>query len=292
MRSLTITLAVAGVGLSPMAIAENLPHRDDFAMNFISGDEFRAYVSDQATEEDDWADSMRTFGELHNEVHEMMTALARYDRDVMDGSDRAPSFDNRISGGQWTEYVQQVQSLGGSWRDTVQVVEIMHDRLHHAMYKAVLHDAEAHDRFEALEERLPSGEPEFYDDTIPEPGARATPSMGPQTFLDFVAEASFDSDAWAEAMASMADVNERLYDVLTAWADASLDVDDDACHAPEHTGRMTEGLFNIWRANIEECGERGWVELVEIAALMHDGMMHTNHKLVAHHNDPSAEAMR
>jgi len=106
-------------------------------MDSISGGNFRDYVSTHITETDRWALSMRTFGSFHNFMHELMTQLVRHGESAHPERGEVPDFTNRISGGQWGDYRQALEDAGdGSpWYEFVRITEIMHDRIHHMMYK-------------------------------------------------------------------------------------------------------------------------------------------------------------
>jgi hypothetical protein len=136
--SAAITLAI---GIAAPALAEVIPHRDDFVMNSIGGGDYRDYVLTYLDADDGLYVPMRTLGTLHNTMHQMMTELAIYARDDRD-DEHVPDIGDRISGGDWTDYRKALEEAGeeGAWMDFVHVVEVMHDRVHHPMYKSVVYD--------------------------------------------------------------------------------------------------------------------------------------------------------
>ena len=177
------------------ALAQPTPHRDDFQMNSISGGDFRNYITDVITEDDLWANSMRTLGNFHNLMHEMMSELVYYDAKEMDGRDLVPDFENRISGGEWTDYRENMEArdISSPWMDFVHITEIMHDRFHHVMYKSTLYDLHAKGRDADLDDYIGEGRaPYTTEETMPNRDELVLHSVSADEFREFVWHGDYD----------------------------------------------------------------------------------------------------
>jgi|GEM_PF-1285008 len=252
---------------------ERLDHRDDFQMNSISGGDFRDYISEHVREDDRWGYAMRMFGTFHNHMHEMMTDLARYGSEQLGDGDRIPQFDNRISGGEWGDYRGNLERDGVEtpWKDFVQITEIMHDRVHHAMYKSVVYDLVSRARGADLhsyvgEDRAPhpTEEAVLRTDQV---NTEYAPMDG---FREFVWGFTFEHRHFHAAMQAMIVFDEMLHVLMTDWAAYGAEKEDAGCRPPEFGARITRTAFHAYAASVEDCSEPEWRNLVQVVALMHD----------------------
>lgn len=256
-----------------------LDHREDFEMESISGGDFRSYVSDIITEEDRWAYSMQTLGNFHNLMHEMMSHIARHGKEER-SENHIPDFQQRISGGQWTEIREGLEKEGvqSSWQELVQIAEIMHDRVHHAMAKSVLYDHEINGR---------GSDPADYLRTDPMDPEIAIPGtdklnynfISQKEFREMVWEYEIEEDYKHAAFQSAAIFNHMLYDLLNQWAVIGSEHVDPACRPPENITRFTSQGWTDYASKVEGCGDRTWAELVMISNLMKNRIHHMMHKL-------------
>lgn len=284
----TSALVVAALGLAFTVTAfaqtgDDLAHRDDFSMNSISGGDFRDYVSDAITEDDAWGHSMRTLGVFHNHMHELMSEYARHAAHEM-GSDHVPDFENRISGGEWTDYRKNLEDAGetSAWADFVQITEIMHDRVHHAMYTSALYDQKTRDRDVDLADYVGDRAPHDQADTIPE---RADLDMGyasSDAFRSLVWSYDFEGERLHAAMQKMTVFDNMLSDLMTQWAFHGATMDDEACRPPEFGSRISGAQWSEYADRVTDCSDDAWRDLVRITELMHDRIHHMMHAVMIH----------
>ena len=275
-RLLVTVLGSLVVAVTATASANDLPHRDDFSMNSISGGDFRDYVSNAVMEEDGWAKSMRTLGILHNHMHELMSELARHAAEERE-DDHVPEFDIRISGGEWSEYRERLEDAEdeSTWRAVVQIAEIMHDRVHHAMYSAVLYDSETRGRNLNLDDYIGDRAPYEQADTIPSRDGLDMDYASSDVFRSLVWDYSFEGERLNAAMQKATVFDTLLEDVMTQWAQyAAATMDDEACQPPAFGARMDGEFWAEYARRVEDCGNGYWRDLVRVTELMHDRVHH------------------
>ncbi|MCC5811007.1 MAG: hypothetical protein JJU06_11590 [Ectothiorhodospiraceae bacterium] len=262
---------------------EDLAHRDDFTMNAISGGDFRGYVSDAVVEDDIWGHSMRTLGVFHNHMHELMSEYARHAAEEM-GSEHVPEFENRISGGEWTDYRRNLEDAGdtSAWADFVQVTEIMHDRVHHAMYTSALYDMKTRDRDVDLADYVGDRAPHDQADTIPERSDLAMDYASSDAFRLLVWDYDFEGERLHAAMQKMTVFDNMLSDLMTQWAFHGASKDDEACRPPEFDSRISGEQWSAYAERVADCDDETWRDLVRITELMHDRIHHMMHAVMIH----------
>jgi len=258
-------------------------HRDDFEMESISGGDFRDYVSTHIVEDDAWAYSMHTLGNFHNHMHEMMSEIARYAQEDL-GEDYVPQFDLRISGGEWTTFRENLEknNLHSGWLELVQISEIMHDRVHHVMSKALIYDTEIRDR---------DVQPDEYLRTAPLPPDIGIPSqellrlnfISQDEFREFTWNAEFESDHLHASIQKMAIFNHLLYDLLNQWADISSKHETIECRPESDRFRMNSDSWTDFSNQIDRCDDSTLKELVQISELMKNRIHHMMYKMVEIH---------
>jgi len=258
---------------------ERLDHREDFEMESISGGDLRTYVSDHITEDDRWAYSMQTLGNFHNHMHEMMSHIARHGMEER-YENHIPDFQPRISGGEWTEIRKGLEQDGiqSPWQELVQIGEIMHDRVHHAMAKSVLYDSEINHR-EANPADYLRTEPMDPDVAIPDAGQLNYNFISQKEFREMVWEYEIEEVYKHASFQAMAVFNHMLYDLLNQWAVIGSQHEDPACRPPEDTERVTKESWSQYASQIETCGDQTWTELVMISNLMKNRIHHMMYKL-------------
>jgi len=80
-------------------------------------------------------------------LYSLMTDWAAYGGQKAEAACRPPEFGARITPAQGHRYAERVEGCGErEWRHFVQVAALMHDRIHHVMHPAMIHDAAAHGR--------------------------------------------------------------------------------------------------------------------------------------------------
>lgn len=259
--------------------------RDDFAMNSVSGGEFRRYVTEQVTAsessyERQWQYSMQTLGVFHNVMHEMMTDLARYGESTYPTA-ALPDFSFRISGGQWTEYQQALAEefpAEHPWRYFVNVMEVMHDRVHHVMLNAMRYDIEVFERETALAEYVSDDRmPHAEADTLPAPAELKLASVHKDTLRDFVWHGDYDNEYLHAALQKLMAFDVMLRDLQSQWlvyannpANPAL---DEACRYQLDGGMMGIGEWYDY-AQRSECGNEQWRHLIRVTDLMQRRVNH------------------
>jgi len=285
-QSLAVLLAASFAAPVLAGAQERLDHRDDFRMNSISGGDFRTYITEHVREDDRWGHAMRLFGTFHNHMHEMMTDLALYASERLGDEDRVPDFENRVSGGEWGDYRERLEEDGveSSWRDLVQITEIMHDRVHHAMYKATVYDRATRQRAADLEAFIgedrapyPPGETVLRTDQV------RTEPVSRDRFRDFVWHGEFENRRFHAAMQKMIVFDELLYTLMTDWAEHGAEKADARCRPPEFDARISRDGWHEYAGRVERCGEAEWRHLVQVIALMHDRVHHMMYRVMLHH---------
>ncbi len=276
-----------GIALVCSAVSEEaarLDHRDDFKMNFIGGGDFRRYVSEVVVEDDLWAHSVRTLGIFHNLMHEWMSDLALHDAEEMGNRERVPEFGARISGGDWTEYrkVLEKPNEPSSWRDLVRIVEVMHDRVHHAMYQAAVYDSVSHKRDVDLNNYLRDDKRFPTAETLPPREELTMESISPANFRALVWNHRFDDPRLHAAMQKIAVFDHLLYDLMTQWARHGDNKKEAVCQPPDFDVRITGVQWSSYAIKVRECEDHEWRDLVRVTALMHERIRHVMHQLVLH----------
>jgi len=255
-------------------------HRDDYRMDSISGGDFRDYISAHIREDDPWARSMRVFGSFHNHMHELMSQMARHGAQERGDGERVPEFTNRISGGDWTRYREALEEAGdtSAWFDLVRVTEIMHDRVHHAMARALIRDRDARNRDVDLGDFL-RGDPLAHGEGIPGEGARRISMASLDEYREMAWRYDTESRYLHEAVQGMNVFAVVLDDLLTQWLVHAETLASEGCRpAPGLKARRGEG-WSDYVANISACEDAEWREFARVAGLMRDRIHHMMHKM-------------
>lgn len=281
---------------APAERIDELVHRDELRMNFIGGGDLRSWVMRHVTEDDLWAESLRALGTFHNHMHELMTTLARHHAEELGDSGPVPEFAARISGGQWTEYRQKLERSGADlpreWQALVQVAEVMHDRVHHAMYKAVRYDAHSRAREAGLDEYLREDAPMHADAQIRATADRGPAAVSSDAFREFVWGSTFDQPRLHAAMQQTEAFDRLMRDLMTRWAEYGREMASPACRPPEHGSAIAPQDWSRWARRVDECDERHWRELVQVTWLMHERVRQTAGQLLRHYGETHGEAER
>ena len=277
-----LVLLLGGVlPVTAQSVNGELDHRDDFEMESMSGGDFRSYVSEHIPEDDQWAYSMRTLGNMHNFMHELMTEIAHHGAEERADSALVPAINRRISGGEWTTLRKNLEETGeaSAWRNLVQITEIMHDRVHHAMTKAVTYDHKTRSRDVELapfvrEMALPA------DVAIPNRNALHLNHISQDDFRMLGWTETYMPARWHASMQNMVVFNHLLYDLLTQWGAYGAEHENPACQPPESMSPMTNDGWARYAQTVEACDDATWRELVQIADLMKDRIHHMMYKMV------------
>ena len=262
------------------AAQSRVDHRDELTLNFISGGNFRNYISEHIREQDHWAHSMRMFGTFHNHMHEMMTDLTRHARDAKGHGALLPAFAERISGGDWTAYREALESSDEdeAWTELVLVAEVMHDRVHHAMYKSVAYDIESRGRDVELADYADDAEPFVSLDR--EELSFELASM--EAFRELAWHGHIEGAEWHGAIQGMMVFDEMLYAIMTDWAAIGAGMEAEACRPPAFEGRITRAQWLEYERRVDACDDRAWRELVVVTGLMHDRIHHLMHAMMVY----------
>lgn len=259
-------------------------HRDDFDMNSIGGGAFRDYITEHITEDDLWAISIRKFGTFHSLMHEMMSELARYNGGEEDKDDRIPDFTERISGGEWTEYRKAIEeSEDGSWKDFVVQAEIMHDRVHQAMFYSVVLDNQYNNRGVDIreyadEERAP------YDahEVLPDLHELNLSHISRKNFRDKVWHSDkVEGKHLHAAMHLMMTFEEMRDDLVNLWAQHANRLQDPNC-AGNFKDRISMENWNHYSATLENCGDEDWKAFAKSVSLMQNRINQMMDFIVTH----------
>lgn len=112
----------------------------------VPRDRFRDFVWHGTFEDRNFHAAMQKMLVFDEMLYTLMTEWALYGAEKEAAACRPPSVRERISPGDWRAYALQVEECGDeSWRQFVQVVALMHDRIREMMYRVMLHHAEVHD---------------------------------------------------------------------------------------------------------------------------------------------------
>jgi hypothetical protein len=253
---------------------ERRMNQRDNVMDSMSGGDFRTYIEKYIREDDPWAQSMRTFGSFHNFMHELMTAMARHGA-MERGDDTVPEFEHRISGGKWRNYREALEKTGEQslWSDLVQITGVMHDRVHHAMVRAVVYDRGARGREVDLSEYvrnapLPAGK------NVPAEQNRRIQFTSLNEFRELVWNYDAERRHWHSAMQQAVVFAHMLDDLLTQWLVYGAEHSDSACQPSEAAYRQRGLAWPEYVQRIADCEDEHWRELVQIAGLMRDCIHH------------------
>ncbi len=281
----SIILAVAFSFTGP-ASAQQLDHREDYRMNSVSGGNFRDYVTENIDEGDLWARSMRKLGTFHNLMHEMMSDLARYG-EINEKGNLVPDFGVRISGGDWGQYRKNKEEAGieSEWHDFVRITEIMHDRVHHAMYNTLVYDNENRGRGLDMDDYT-GGRPVYpAEQVFPEPCEVNITKISPDDFREFVWYTDFEDRHLHAAVQKMQVFSEMMYDLMDLWARYASHMQEGACSPSEYNGQISGGDWEDFSKQVMMCKDDNWRDLVRSVNLMHDRISHMNYMIVRYFNN-------
>ena len=253
-------------------------------MNSISGAGFREYISKNIHEADRWGHSMRLFGTFHNHMHEMMSDLARYAASDLGHDELMPEFEDRISGGEWGVYRENLERTGArsSWLDFVQITEIMHDRVHHAMYKSLVYDSVSRHRAAELEDYVGNRAPYAPEQTTTDRNELSFEFVSADDFRDLVWHRDFDGEHLHDAMQGMLVFDELLYVLMTDWAEYGAQHESEACRPPAFEARIGRAEWQAYASSLDACEDEAWRQFVVIAGLMHDRIHHMMYQMMVY----------
>jgi len=276
-----IALCVLGLSRSLSAASGDLDHRDDFRMDSISGGNFRDYIVEHIAEDDAWAYSMRTFGSFHNFMHEMMSAMARHGALERGDVERVPPFVHRISGGDWRAYREALEAAEevSTWTELVQITEIMHDRVHHAMVKSLLHDNHAQQRGIELDGYLRDA-PLPEEVGIPAPEEVDFDEISLDAFREFVWRHQAEGPYEHGMLQQMVVFGHMLDDLLAQWLLVGLGQPAAACRPPPEVLAFRGRGWPAYVERVARCEDAYWREHVQVVGLMRGRIHHMFHKMV------------
>ena len=206
---------------------------------------------------------MRTLGTTHNVMHQTMTELALHAREEREDP-HVPDFDDRISGGDWTRYREALEEAGeeGEWMDFVHITEVMHDRVHHPMYNAVVYHHATMSPDAELAEYVDEPEDAPRAELIPDRDAIGAAFIPLEAFRTVMWEEEPERLYWRAAMQN-AVVFGHLMDQLTQQrVQYAFDEKTGACR-PDFVGRFSEAQWEGYVAQVAGCDRARWRDLVE-----------------------------
>ena len=259
-------------------------HRDDFDMNSIGGGAFRDYISEHIPEDDLWAISMKKFGTFHSLMHEMMSELARYNGGEENKDDRIPDFTERISGGEWTEYRKAIEeSEEGSWKDFVQQAEIMHDRVHQAMFYSVVLDNQFNNRGVNIREYADEERAPFEAfEVLPDLHKLNISHISRDNFRDFVWHSDkVEGKHLHTGMHLMMAFDEMRDDLINLWARHANRLQDQNC-AGNFGDRIKMEDWDRYSAGLENCDDEDWKAFAKSVSLMQNRINQMMDFIVTH----------
>ncbi len=264
--------ATAVLALSGPALAHDPDHRDDLHMNSVGGGDYRDYVTDHASEQSGWSYSLRTVGTAHNVMHQMMSDYARHDREERGGS-AVPEFGARISGGDWTEYREalEAEAAEGEWADLVRITEVMHDRFHHMMFKAIIYDDARNERGAALDGYLRPRVEAQGDDLIPARRDLDIDHMSLEDFRGVMWETGWTNEAgetwWRLSMQDSTVFAHLLSDLTRQWMVYGAAEKSGDCAPQNGDGYDVDAAWRRFAIQVRACEEAEWRELVQVTDL-------------------------
>lgn len=268
-QRLAVSLALA-LSISSSLAADNESHTDQshkVISERLTGDDFRHYITRHIDEQTTWSQAMRTFGSLHNFMHELMTAMARHG--ALERADAVPEFEHSISGQKWRDYREALakDSEPSVWSELVQVTELMHERVHHTMVSAVLYDAAAFDRGVDLADYL-------GDQTLASERAAGEPQRLQTTSLDEFRELVWNYHAerrhWHSAMQQAVVFAHMTDDLLTQWLMYGAGHEEPGCRPAEGAHYQRGMAWADYVARIANCTDSHWRDLVQEAGVMRE----------------------
>lgn len=270
---LPLTAGLFGAAAGDQHRLEHIDHRDEFLMNFIGGGAFRQYISENVKENERWVRAMQKFGIFHDLMHELMSELAWHHLHELKGEMTVPDFGKRMSGGGWTEYRKEVEKnpdkVPETWRELVQQVEVMHDRVHHAMYKATVYDHIHFKREVKLStETYLRYEPKPTEQVIPAPETLRFEAATVEAFRQRVWADDFKHKHWRSAMQKMIVWREMLGDMLIEWARYAREQKHESCRPDDFNVNFTGKDWSRYASEIESCEDDLWRNKVKIVDLM------------------------
>jgi len=269
---------------------KHIDHRDDFSMNFIGGGAFRSYISDNVKENERWVRAMQKFGIFHDLMHELMSELAWHHLYELEGEGIVPDFGIRMSGGGWTEYRKAAEKNPGelpeNWRELVQQVEVMHDRVHHAMFKATVYDHAHYERdVELSTDTYLRYESKPTEDVIPELGELRFDAATVDEFRERVWVDDFESRHWRSSMQKMIVWREMLSDLLIEWARHAQEEKPENCRPHVFEVNFTGDDWSDYAAGIAECEDELWRNKVKVVDLMRKRIDQLMYKMLQHDDE-------
>lgn len=269
---------------------EHLDHRDDLNMNFIGGGAFREYISDNVEKNERWVRAMRKFGIFHDLMHELMSELAWHHVNELEGEDIVFDFGIRISGGGWTEYRKSVEenpdNVPETWRALVQQVEVMHDRVHHAMFKATVYDHVHYKRdVELSTDTYLRYESMSTEEVIPEAGEFQFKTATMDEFRERVWADDFENKHWRSSMQKMIVWREMLGDMLIEWSRYAQEEKPENCSPDAFEVNFSGEDWSRYAAGIEVCEDELWRNKVKVVDLMRKRIDQLMYKMLRHDDE-------
>jgi hypothetical protein len=138
-----------GEDRAPYPPGETVLRRDQVNTGFVSKDRFREFVWEEEFEDRHFHAAMQAMMAFDEMLYTLMTDWAAHGAGKADAACGPPAVGPRVSPDAWHAYADRAAGCGeAEWRHLVQVVALMHDRIHHMMRQAMLHHGAAHGRDE------------------------------------------------------------------------------------------------------------------------------------------------
>lgn len=285
-RPLLAALAL-GLTLTSAHAADDHVHQTAEPLNFVTGGQFRSYVQQNVTEPTAWTYSMRSFGTLHNQMHHMMGEFGHHARSYRKDA-AVPDFGVVMSGGEWMKYGKALVTADakGPWAELVAQTQVMHDRLHHALFDAMHYDAQVHGRKIDLAP--------FRSPPVNATPARLYPARASLEMRYTPLEAFRDrhwsggereAAHWQSAMQATVTFAHTLSDLTRQWLAYGAANKTGAC-APDSAVALhdVDAQWQRYAARVADCKEADWRHLVQVTDLMR-GRIHELLGVVAAYDD-------
>ncbi len=182
-----------------------------------------------------------------------------------------PDFEDRISGGEWTELRGAMEEAEeNEWLDFVQVVEVMHDWIHQAMLYAIVFDNENYSRdldisTYADEDRMPHE----IKATLPGLSENGFSGEVVQHFRERTWHSEKDGVHHHTAWQLMMAFEEMTQDLTFLWATASREIfAARECLPLEGKPSEVVGNWNEYALRSEACTDESWSAFVHTTAWM------------------------
>ncbi len=217
-------------------------------------------------------------------MHEMMSDFARHAMERLGDEGRVPAFESRISGGDWGEYRANLEDarVVSAWADFVRITEIMHDRVHHAMYKSAAYDRELRGRDVELSPYVGDRAPYAPDEVSLDRAGLTMEYASSDALRALVWHHDIEDERLHAAMQKLMVFDEILSSLMTEWALHGAEKDAAACRPPELNARIRGDRWQEYATMVETCDDAHWRRFVQVVGLMHDRIRDLMYRAILH----------